>query len=74
MADYSIGDRVEVRWQVELFDAAVIKVHPSGKVGVVYDIDGSKGLFFLTAKGHRLKLLGDEEKKGGEGGGRRRCA
>ena len=41
MADYSIGDRVEVRWQAELFDAAVIHVHSAGNVDVVYDIDGS---------------------------------
>ena len=41
MTDYSIGDRVEVRWEAELFDAAVIKVNPSGSVDVTYDIDGS---------------------------------
>ena len=52
MADYSIGDRVEVKWQAELFDAAVIHVHSPGKVDVVYDTDGSMG------------TLGDEEKKG----------
>ena len=56
MADYSIGDRVEVRWGEELFDAAVIHVHSPGKVDVVYDIDGSVGIF-LTAKDHGLKLL-----------------
>ena len=65
MAGYSIGDRVEVRWQAELFDAAVIKVNPSGSVDVTYDIDGSGGIF-LTAEEHGLKLLGDEEKKGEE--------
>ena len=59
MADYSIGDRVEVRWEAELFDAAVVHVHSPGKVDVVYDIDGSVGIF-LTAKEHGLKLLGDE--------------
>ncbi len=64
MADYSIGDRVEVRWKAELFDAAVIKVNPSGSVDVTYDIDGSGGIF-LTAEEHGLKLLGDAEKKGG---------
>ena len=52
LAGYSIGDRVEVRWQAELFDAAVIHVHSPGKVDVVYDTDGSMG------------TLGDEEKKG----------
>ena len=64
MTDYSIGDRVEVRWEEELFDATVIKVNPSGSVDVTYDIDGSGGIF-LTAKDHGLKLLGDEEKKEG---------
>ena len=64
MADYSIGDRVEVRWEAELFDSTVVKVNPSGSVEVKYDIDGSGGIF-LTAKEHGLKLLGDEEKKGG---------
>ena len=57
MAEYSIGDRVEVRWQAELFAAAVIHVHSAGKVDVVYDVDGSVGIF-LTAKEHGLKLLG----------------
>ena len=52
-ADYSIGDRVEVKWQSELFDAAVIKVNPSGSVDVTYDIDGSGGIF-LTAEEHGL--------------------
>ena len=63
MADYSIDDRVEVRWQAELFDTAVTEVHPGGKVDVRYGIDGSAGIF-LTAKKHGLKLLGDEGKKG----------
>ena len=54
-ARYSIGDRVEVRWKAELFDAAVIHVRSNGKVDVVYDIDGSKGTC-LTAKQHGLKL------------------
>ena len=58
MTDYSIGDRVEVRWEAGLFDAAVVHVHSPGKVDVVYDFDGSVGIF-LTAK-----LLGDKEKKG----------
>ena len=40
MADYSIGDRVEVRWQANVFHAKVIHVHSPGKVDVVYDIDG----------------------------------
>ena len=66
MSDYSIGDRVEVRWEAELLDAEVTHVHSSGKVDVVYDIDNSEGKF-LTAKEHGLKLLGDEEKMGGKG-------
>ena len=41
LLDYSIGDRVEVRWEAELFNTAVIHVHSPGKVDVVYDIDGS---------------------------------
>ena len=64
-------DRVKVRWQAKAFNAAVIHVHAAGKVDVEYDIDGSVGIF-LTAKEHGLKLLGDEEKKGGgRGRGRR---
>ena len=43
MANYSIGDRVEVRWEAELLDAAVTHVHSSGKVDVVYDIDNRRG-------------------------------
>ena len=69
MADYSIGDRVEVRWQAKSFAAKVIHVHSPGKVDVVYDIDGSVGIF-LTVKEHGLNLLGNEEK----GEGRRSCA
>ena len=46
MADYSIGDRVEVRWQAELLDAKVTHVHSSGKVDVVYDTDGSVGILY----------------------------
>ena len=65
MADYSIGDRVEVRWQVELFDAAVIHMHSSDTVDVKYDIDGSVGAF-LTVKEHGLKLLGGEGKMRGK--------
>ena len=60
-ADYSIGDRVEVRWQAKPFAANVVHVHTPGKVDVVYDIDGSVGIF-LTPGEHGLKLLGDEEK------------
>ena len=73
MADYSIGDRVEVRWQTELFGAAVIHVHSHSKVDVVYDIDGSVGIF-LTAEEHGLKLVGDEEKKGGGGKMKKVCS
>ena len=55
MADFSIGDRVEVRWQAGAFAAKVVHVHAGGEVDVLYDIDGSVGLF-LTAKEHGLKL------------------
>ena len=64
MAGYLIGDRVEVRWQAKPFAAKVLHVHSSGKVDAVYDIDGSVGVF-LTVEAHGLKLLGDEERKGG---------
>ena len=64
MADYSIGDRVEVRWQTTLFTATVIHVHSAGKVDAAYDIDGSVGIF-LTAKEHGLKF-GRCGKEGGE--------
>ena len=57
-AELLLGDRVEVRWQAELFDATVAKVNPSGSVDVKYDIDGSGGIF-LTAKEHGLiKVVG----------------
>ena len=73
MVDYSIGDRVEVRWEAELLDAEVTHVHSSGKVDVVYDIDNSEGKF-LTAEVHGLKLLRDEEKKGGGGKKKKVCS
>ena len=57
MANYSIGDRVEVRRQAKLFHAKVLHVHPSGSVDVAYDVDGSVGVF-LTVEEHGLKLLG----------------
>lgn len=66
------GDRVEVRWQAGLFDAAVTKVHASGSVDVKYDSDGSAGIS-LTAEAHGLTLLGDEEKKGGGGKKKKVC-
>ena len=37
MADFSIGDRVEVRWKAKPFATKVIHVHSAGKAGVVYD-------------------------------------
>ena len=58
MADYSIGVWVEVRWQVKPFNASVIHVHSSGKVDVVYDIDGSVGTFLNSARSWRQTLLG----------------
>ena len=59
VADYSIGDRVEVRWQAEVFNAIVLHVHSPGKVDVVYDVDGSIGLY-LTREEHGLKVLLEE--------------
>ena len=38
-----------MRWEEELFDAAVIHVHSPGKVNAVYGIDGSVCIF-LTAE------------------------
>ena len=55
MADFSIGDRVEVRWQAKPFAASVIHVHSPGKVDVVYDIDGSVGVM--------RKRRGEEERR-----------
>ena len=40
-----------MRWQAELYDAAVIHVHSRSTVDVVYHIDGSEGIL-LTAKEH----------------------
>ena len=51
-------------WLAKSFAAKVIHVHSGGKVDVVYDVDGTVGIF-LTAEQHGLKLLGDEEKVGG---------
>ena len=45
MSDYSIGDRVEVRWQAELFDAAVVKVHPR------------KRRYILDGESARIKIV-----------------
>ena len=64
MSGYSIGDRVEVRWKDVLYPAEVTKLHSSGKVDVVYEINNTVGVF-LTAKEHGLKLL--PEKEGGAG-------
>ena len=51
MSGYAVGDRVEVLWEGELFDAEVIKLHASGAVDVAYDINGSVGMH-LTAEDH----------------------
>ena len=40
---YSVEDRVRVLWEDNLFDGAVIKVHPSGAVDMVFNVDGSIG-------------------------------
>ena len=62
MTVYSIGDRVEVLWLKKVYPAKVIKLHSSGEVDVVYDINNNVGVF-LTAKEHGLKLCPE---KGGE--------
>ena len=62
MAGYSVGDRVEVLWHDELYPAKVFKLHSSGKVDVVYEIDNTVGVF-LTAKEHGLKLLPDKKEE-----------
>ena len=69
MSGYSVGDRVEVLWEDELFEAAVIKVHTEGDVDVAYDVSDSVGVH-LTAEDHGLKLLPDEQSGGRGGGGR----
>ena len=56
MAGYSVGDRVEVLWHGELFNAKVIQVPFPDVFDVVYEIDGSVGKD-LTEKEHRLRLL-----------------
>ena len=43
---YSVGDRVRVLREVTdvaLSDGAVIKVHPSGAIDVVYDVTAALG-------------------------------
>ena len=62
MAGYSIGDRVEVRWTDVLYPAKVIKLHPSGKLDVAYEINNTVGVF-LTAKEHGLKLLPEKDQQ-----------
>ena len=57
MAGYSVGDRVEVLWEDELFDAAVIKVHALGAIDVVYDINNSVGVHW-TAEDYGLSGSG----------------
>ena len=56
MAEYSIGDRVQVLLQTELFAAYVTKVHSSGTLDVVYEIDGTNG-WSLSKEIHGLTLL-----------------
>ena len=70
---YLIGDRVKVLWKDALYGATVIKVHPIGKVDVVYDVDGTVGAF-LTAAAHGLKKVAPAKKKGKRGGRGRAAA
>ena len=59
MSGYTIGDRVEVQWQGELFAATVIRIHEAeGACDAAYEIDGSVGVF-LNAEEHGLKVLPD---------------
>ena len=58
---------MRVRWKDAVFDAAVIHVHAEGKVDVVYDVDGTVGIF-LTAAEHGLNKLVAKEKPRGGGG------
>ena len=63
--EYSIGDRVRVLRNYAdetLFDGAVIKVHPSGAVDVVFDDGGGVGRG-LTKAEHILELWEDGKKK-----------
>ena len=76
MAGYSIGDRVEVLWLKALYTAKVIKLHSSGKMDVVYEMNNTVGVF-LTAKEHGLKLLPEKEEGkvvGGGGGKKKVCS
>ena len=61
--DFTVGDRVRVRWKDDQYDAAVIHVHAEGNVDVVYDVDGTVGAF-LTAAEHGLNKLPAKEKPG----------
>ena len=56
-----------MRWKDAVFDAAVIHVHTEGTVDVVYDVDGTVGIF-LTAAEHGLNKLPEKEKPRGGGG------
>ena len=67
MVDYSIGDRVEVRYKAKLYDAAVIHVRSAGTADVLYNIDASIGIY-LTAKDHRLKCVAVEKSGVGKKG------
>ena len=62
--DFAVGDRVGVRWKDAVYDAAVIHVHAEGKVDVMYDVDGTVGVFLAAAE-HGLNKLpeGGEKKK-----------
>ena len=61
MSGYSIGDRVDVRWNDVLYPGNVIKLHSAGEVDVVYEINNTVGVF-LTAKEHGLKLVPEKVK------------
>ena len=56
MSEYTIGDRVEVLWQGELFAAVVVYIYEAeGVCDAAYEIDNSVGVF-LTAEENITKV------------------
>ena len=66
MAGYSVGDRVEVRWEKVLRPAEVVRVLSLGKLDVVLENDDA--VVTVTAAEHGLRLLPAETNLGGGGG------
>ena len=63
---FKIGDRVEVLWEGEHFDARVTAVHSNGKVDVLYGADNSVGVW-LSEEEHELTPLSDGNADTAEG-------